>query len=438
MAVGRFFLSIAFGLAFAGFLASYSGGPDPGRSGAPGDTGNCASGSCHLGSPEWNTGATLHFPEGPFYRPGVTQRLIVHGWGQGSEQDRRAFGYQLSARLASNPSTEQAGSFAAAEIGSFVQCRNGSVKPAAGCPPAFPLEFIQHRRPYLSNVWEVDWTPPPSPSGPVRFFLALNVVNNRGDPSGDRVYLNQFTIEEAAGSLSARLPFGGGTASPGAWIEIYGQELANVSRDWTGLFTGNVPPKQIAGVSVRIGGQSAVLSYVSPRQVNALVPGTLLEGIHPVEILTSSGRAANGRIDVAESSPSVATSSSFFWAGRQYAAAMLEDLATFVIPEGLPLAAPSRPARCGDRIVIFATGCGPASPQEDVELVARDPLPLASPVEVRLNGESVPATAYRTPEALGLCQIHFPIQEKVPAGVVTLTLRIGKAWNAQRLHLFVQ
>ena len=81
------------------------------------------------------------------------------------------------------------------------------------------------------------------------------------------------------GVISA-LAFGGAsTIAPGTWIEIYGENLASTTRAWCASdFTGNAAPTSLDGVKVSINGIPAYVSYISPGQVNALVPSAVVAG----------------------------------------------------------------------------------------------------------------------------------------------------------------
>src|SRR5215831_17564613 len=86
---------------------AYSAGPDPGKSGVPGES-TCNEAGCHVGTP-LNGGAgsvTVTFPNGQTYTPGVKQHLVVTI----SDPIQRNWGFQLAARLASD-SKVQAGTF---------------------------------------------------------------------------------------------------------------------------------------------------------------------------------------------------------------------------------------------------------------------------------------------------------------------------------------
>jgi hypothetical protein len=62
------------------------------------------------------------------------------------------------------------------------------------------------------------------------------------------------------------------SVAPGAWMAIYGTNLANVMSQYWGSadFNGNAAPTTLGGNTVTIGGQSAFIDFISPLQVNAL------------------------------------------------------------------------------------------------------------------------------------------------------------------------
>ncbi len=84
---------------------------------------------------------------------------------------------------------------------------------------------------------------------------------------------------ESGGVVSASA-FGEFTsAAAGTWIEIYGSNLASDTRSWTGAdFNGNDAPTSLDGTSVTIAGQLGFVDYISPTQVNALIPSNVPTG----------------------------------------------------------------------------------------------------------------------------------------------------------------
>src|SRR5262245_51650804 len=96
-------------------LWAHEYGPDPGYVGVPGENSSCATSGCHTGTANDanNRGSvTVAFPNGQTYVPGVKQHLVVTVADPATTQ--RAWGFQLTARLASSSST-LAGSFASTD-----------------------------------------------------------------------------------------------------------------------------------------------------------------------------------------------------------------------------------------------------------------------------------------------------------------------------------
>ena len=73
-------------------------------------------------------------------------------------------------------------------------------------------------------------------------------------------------VPPTIGGVITASTFGGTpSAAPGSFIEIYGADLANTTRQWsTADFDGLRAPTSLDGVTVTVGGQSAFAYYVSP------------------------------------------------------------------------------------------------------------------------------------------------------------------------------
>ena len=71
---------------------------------------------------------------------------------------------------------------------------------------------------------------------------------------------------------------------PGAWVSIYGTNLAAGTAVWGGDF-----PTTLGGTSVTINGKPAYLSFVSPGQINLQAPDDTATGAVSVVVTTSAG-----------------------------------------------------------------------------------------------------------------------------------------------------
>src|SRR5581483_2569761 len=105
-------------------LWAYEYGPEPGYVGIPSENGGqtCANSGCHSGTandPNNRGSVTVNFPNGLTYVPGVTQQLSVTIQDPATTQ--LAYGFQLTARLASNAS-QMAGSFVYIASNTLLMC----------------------------------------------------------------------------------------------------------------------------------------------------------------------------------------------------------------------------------------------------------------------------------------------------------------------------
>jgi len=172
------------------------------------------------------------------------------------------------------------------------------------------------------------------------------------------------------------------TVAPGSWIEIYGTNLAPVTRSWaTADFSGNNAPTTLGVTTVTIGGQGAFIDYISPTQVNAQVPGTVGLGPQPVTVNTPSGTSNTYKVTVNYEQPGLLAPTEFHTPqGQQYAIAQLAGTAgtTYVFPKGEFAGVNSQPAAPGQTIVLYGIGFGPV-PGDPPGQIPQSLPPLLSP-----------------------------------------------------------
>lgn len=196
-------LALAFALVFActavAFAAThYSGGPLPGKTGAPATPGhaeeaNCT--ECHItvdenAQPLPNLNvvgghvSVLDLPA--YYVPGRTYTLRVELASDSTAATTNPrWGFQLTALDAATGAT--AGTFAVRDPDSMQVVHIGS-------GPWADRWYVEHN--VLGNhdgdhgpvTWSFDWTAPAAPAGTVTFHVAGNAANGSEEPSGDWVY----------------------------------------------------------------------------------------------------------------------------------------------------------------------------------------------------------------------------------------------------------
>ena len=234
------------------------------------------------------------------------------------------------------------------------------------------------------------------------------------------------------------------TLAPGSWMEIYGCNLTSGSTAWN--FQGAKAPTNLNGAHVSIGGFSANLSYVSPTQVNALIPSELPVGPQSVQVYGSPNSTAASNpyvINIAQVSPGLWAPPELEFGGRQYVGALFKDGSGLVLPPGAVLSGdfagiPSRAALPGDVIVLYGVGFGPicvtstsgCSTIPDGAVVTQ-PNTLQTSLNVVFGGaEGTSADLTYAGLALGevgVYEIDLVVPEVPASNVTTLNFSLGNA-----------
>jgi len=206
---------------------------------------------------------------------------------------------------------------------------------------------------------------------------------------------------------------GSPTIAPNTWIEIHGTNLAPVTMDWSSWNFANSLPTSLAGVSATINNRPAVISYISPTQINVLSPIDNATGPVAVQVTTPAGESTP--VNPIEDS----TSLGFFVidtaghvAARHLNYSLLGDTSLSVA--GYPFT----PARPGETVLLFATGFGQTNPAIANQSTTAGTLPTLSSVTVG----GLPAfVLYAGVAAPGLYQFNVGIPMTAPTGDLTLS-----------------
>jgi uncharacterized protein (TIGR03437 family) len=198
-----------------------------------------------------------------------------------------------------------------------------------------------------------------------------------------------------------------GTLAPNTLGTIYGQNLAYGTKalsadDVQGGMLPTVFPG--TGVHVLIGNIVANLIYVSPTQINFLVPPNLAIANVNLQVVVDSWAGPAIPIPLAAASPAL------FMLDTQNAIATEADGS---------LITPAAPAKPGDVIVLYATGLGQTMPPVVYSLIPKAAASLTQIVSftVTLDGVAVDpsAVAYAgiAPDFGGLYQINLILPASV-------------------------
>jgi uncharacterized protein (TIGR03437 family) len=233
--------------------------------------------------------------------------------------------------------------------------------------------------------------------------------------------------------------FGGFAAiAPGSWIEIYGTYLAASARNWADSdFVNGVAPTSLGGVTVSVGGKAAFIDYVSPGQINALVPSDAPVG--PVEIrLTNTNGTSDGfAIYVNQTQPGLLAPPSFQIGGKQYLAALFTD-GSFAIPQNAITGVPSHPAKPGDTLTVYGVGFGAVSPAFTAGTVVTQANSLTTPVRF-LFGATAATASYSglVPSYTGLYQFNVVVPNVAANNATPISLTLGGVADSQTLYIAI-
>lgn len=241
-----------------------------------------------------------------------------------------------------------------------------------------------------------------------------------------------------SGGVVSASAFGGfSSVAPGSWIEIYGSNLAADTRGWAGSdFTGINAPTSLDGTSVTIGGQLAFVDYISPGQIDALVPSNVPTGLQQISVTTSQGTSATYNATINAAEPGLLAPSSFNIGGIQYAVAIFTDGA-YALPVGAIAGVNSRPAKPGDVLTLYGVGFGPVMPSIPAGQLVQELNSLVLPLQMSIGGIRVNPSYYGlAPSYTGLYQFNVTVPN-LAAGSAPLTFDLGGTAGTQTLYLLI-
>lgn len=246
-------------------------------------------------------------------------------------------------------------------------------------------------------------------------------------------------VAPSISSSNAVIPVWRGNAafSSNMYVSIYGSNLSTVTQSWDNAFTGSTAPTTLGGVSVTVNNIPAFIQYVSPGQINIDAPQDSATG--PVNIVVQNGAGASntGTATRALVSPTLLTTPQFTAGSSNYVVAQTPDFSTFIGPVNLVPGTTFAPAKPGDTVIVYGTGCGPTNPPTQAGVLAAQNSPLTMPYQVTIgNTQANVLFAGVVAGTVGLYQFNIVIPN-VPAGDQPINLTVNGTSNAQNLLITV-
>ncbi|MGH9782937.1 MAG: BACON domain-containing protein, partial [Terriglobia bacterium] len=258
-------------------------------------------------------------------------------------------------------------------------------------------------RPVGRGLYAGTWTPQlVASSVPLRFIVIhplhgflefIARVATQEPPGGATLPAIAADGVVDAASFTQRLPL-----APGSVMAVFGSRLATEQ-----TLSSRIPlDRQLAGVSVRIGGEDAPIYAVGPDQINAQVPFTARPGNLVSIVVNSGGKlSAPQNVLIAPVQPSI----------------FQEDGNAFATDQQGRRITSQNPARVGQLLQIFATGLGLVEPAVATGAGAPASTAVLSPVRVTIGGIDAPVGFQGlAPGSAGLYQINVTVPGLVRPG----------------------
>jgi uncharacterized protein (TIGR03437 family) len=256
--------------------------------------------------------------------------------------------------------------------------------------------------------------------------------------AGQIVTISQFGTSAPTVSPFAIVDPWNGTQgiAPGAWISIYGTNLAAAPAAWNPQPYAGLPVT-LGGVRAWIDGLPAALQYVSPTLINALVP----EGVHlgPVGLVVDAGVNGAGApvpVYIQPFLPAIYSLPSASTAGR-YSVTAVDPFTGQLVGDFAADPRVTRAVHPGDTIDLYAIGLGQTTPAFPTDTFFSGSYSVSAPFRVVL-GEARIDPGFAALVAPGLYQVRITLPPDIPGGAVPIMLDFGSIQSAPGVFLRIQ
>jgi uncharacterized protein (TIGR03437 family) len=292
-------------------VTAFSGGPEPSLTGAPGE-GTCT--GCHAGGPSGGTLQITGLPANYMADQEYTLTVTI------AQQGRPRFGFQTTVI---DSAGRQAGTLIVSDA-ARTQSVNGSVQ-------GNQRTYIEHNLAGTNpssqgqNIWTFRWRAPAASTGRVTFYVAGNAANGDFLNTGDSIYTTNASSEPGAqptptptpsptprafASVSAASFKPEGALSPDSIAAGFSQEI--VAPNVLAVASSVPLPETLVDVIVRVTdsagtARNAGLFFVSPGQINYVIPVGTSAGTATISVLRSGQVVAQGTTQISALTPGIFT-----------------------------------------------------------------------------------------------------------------------------------
>lgn len=217
--------------------------------------------------------------------------------------------------------------------------------------------------------------------------------------------------------------------APNTWVTVTGGNLSATTRVWdSDDFVNGALPTDIDSVGVTVNGTNAYVEYVSPGQLNVLMPVGLAAGQATLETYSFGLASGTVTIQVQDVAPA------FFLQGDGKHVVATHADGTLVGPITTTGATPAAP---GEEIVLYGTGFGVTNPAASEGKEVTTALPLATTPTITIDSLAA-QVPYSALTYAGLFQINVIVPASSASGDVAVVALVGTTASPSGVVIAVQ
>ena len=262
------------------------------------------------------------------------------------------------------------------------------------------------------------------------YSLSLNLLAQASQPTG--VFIDPLKIFNAASYAPIT-----NSVAPGEYVTIFGANLSSETESASSLPLSTTLGK----VQVTVNGRLAPLGYVSPTQINLLIPFETVEAFATFQVTNNNVKSNQVTAYTNLTSPGVFTLTNL---GGTYPAGIGPAA---VLHADYSLVTSASPAVAGETLLLYLTGLGAVTPAV-ADGAAGPSSPLSTATEtgsigidvLDSTGVDMNATvsfAGLAPLYVGLYQINFVVPSGLASGLAYVDVSTNEAYTSEA-KLFVQ
>jgi uncharacterized protein (TIGR03437 family) len=247
-------------------------------------------------------------------------------------------------------------------------------------------------------------------------LIAMGASVDANNPQGTMTYSN---LTSAPGAPMITGVVNGASFLPaissGGWATVLGTNLAASSLiAGPADFNGNSLGTTLEGASVTVDSLPAFVYYVSPGQLNIIVPDDPNTGMVNVQVTTAGGVSNTFAVAKATVSPAL------FSFTNIYPAAVHAN-GTYLGPRNIIPGVTTQPAQPNETILLYGTGFGPTNPTVPAGDLNPNTAPMQLPVTATVGG--LPAQVEGWLTGAGLYQLNLTVPN-LPDGDASLVINV--------------